>query len=394
MSERPLNVGVVNEVGADELRVALNPEMVARLTQSGLELLVETGAGDGARYSDGDYRAAGAAVVARDELTARADLLVSVGRLPPDLLRELGGGRAVAGLLNALSDPPLIRDLAAAGVTVISLDCLPRTLSRAQPMDALSSQASVAGYKAVLVAANAYDRYFPLLMTAAGTAPPAEVLVLGAGIAGLQAIATARRLGAVVTGYDVRPQAAEEVRSLGARFLELDTGPSDAEAGDGGYARELTPERQREQRDELARRLPGFDVVITTAQVPGRRPPVLITAESLAKLAPGAVVVDMAAGPLGGNVESSVPGETVVTEAGVKVIGAGNLAAAVPRAASDAYARTMHALITLLVRDGALAVDLDDDVQAGVVITHGGAVTHPAAHDAVEALDHAESGRP
>jgi NAD(P) transhydrogenase subunit alpha len=243
-------------------------------------------------------------------------------------------------------------------------------------MDALTSQANVAGYKAALVAAAAFGRFFPLLITAAGTARPAKVLVLGTGVAGLQAIGTARRLGAVVSAYDVRPATRTEVESLGATFVELTSVA--AAAGEGGYARELTPEERQAQQAELAGHIGRADIVITTAQVPGRRPPLLVSDEALKAMAPGSVVVDMGASPLGGNVATSVPGETVVSENGVTVIGAGNLAATVPGAASAAFARNVTALLLHMVADGKLAIDTSDEIQAGVVITHGGQVVHPA----------------
>jgi NAD(P) transhydrogenase subunit alpha len=279
-------------------------------------------------------------------------------------------------MLSTLTNPELARELAEQGVTAVSLDGLPRTLSRAQPMDALSSQANVAGYKAVLVAANAFGRFFPMLITAAGTARPAKLLVLGAGVAGLQAIGTARRLGAVVSGYDVRPAAAGEVQSMGGTFIELTS--VGAAAGEGGYARALTEEERAAQQKELAGHIARHDVVITTAQVPGRRPPLLVTEDALAAMAPGSVIVDMGSSALGGNVAGSVPGETVVTDVGVTIIGADNLPASVPSAASAAYSRNISAVLLSMVKDGALAVDLDDEIQAGVVITYDGKVVQPA----------------
>jgi NAD(P) transhydrogenase subunit alpha len=243
-------------------------------------------------------------------------------------------------------------------------------------MDALSSQANVAGYKAALVAADAYGRFFPLLITAAGTARPAKLLVLGTGVAGLQAIGTARRLGAQVSGYDVRPASKGEVESLGATFIEL-TSPVSA-AGEGGYARELTAEERDAQQAELAAHIARHDVVITTAQVPGRRPPLLVTQDAVRAMGAGSVIVDMGASPLGGNVAGSVPGESVVTPNGVTVIGAQHLAAALPTAASNAYSRNISALLLHLVSEGALVIDTTDEIQAGVVVTHGGEVAHPA----------------
>jgi NAD(P) transhydrogenase subunit alpha len=242
-------------------------------------------------------------------------------------------------------------------------------------MDALSSQANVAGYKAVLVAADHFGRFFPMLITAAGTAPPAKVLVLGAGVAGLQAMGTARRLGAVVTGYDVRPETRDQIESVGARFLQLES--VGAAAGEGGYARALSATEQAAQQAELTAALARFDVVITTAQVPGRRPPVLVTAEAVKGMRTGAVLVDLAASSLGGNVEGSADGQVVRTENGARIIGAGNLPAQVPTAASAAYSHNIVALLAGLVHDGALTIDLDDEIQAGVVITHDGRVIHP-----------------
>jgi NAD(P) transhydrogenase subunit alpha len=277
-------------------------------------------------------------------------------------------------MLAPLADPDLAAALAAQGVTAISLDGLPRTLSRAQPMDALTSQSNVAGYKAALVGATEFGRFFPLLITAAGTARPARVLVLGTGVAGLQAIGTARRLGAVVSGYDVRPTSKSEVESLGATFVEL-TSVSDA-AGQGGYARELTADERQAQQDELAGHIARHDVIITTAQVPGRRPPLLVTEDAIKAMSAGSVIVDMGASSLGGNVTGSQPGETIVTGNGITIIGADNLPATVPTAASNAYSRNISALLLHLTKDGALAIDTGDDIQAGVVITHDGRVVN------------------
>jgi NAD(P) transhydrogenase subunit alpha len=279
-------------------------------------------------------------------------------------------------MLSPLTEPGYARRLADLGVTAISLDGLPRMLSRAQPMDALSSQSSVAGYKAVVLAADLYGRYFPLLITAAGTDRPAEVLVLGIGVAGLQAIGTARRLGAMVKAYDVRPEAKAEAESVGATFLNLTS--VGGGSGEGGYARALTAEEQAAQQQELTDHIGRQDIVIATARVPGRRPPLLVSEEAVKAMQPGSVVVDLAASSLGGNVHGSRPGETVVTGGGVTIVGADNLAASMPTAASNAYARNVAALLRHLVRDGALAIDLTDEIQAGVVVAHGGAVVHPA----------------
>jgi NAD(P) transhydrogenase subunit alpha len=377
-----MKVAVVKEAAPGERRVALVPEAVTKLRAAGLEVLVESGAGDGAWFADDAYTEAGASVVSREEALAAADAVVMVGRPDEQTIARLRPGQALLGMLAPLTDPALARSLAQAGVTAVSLDLIPRTLPRAQPMDALTSQSNIAGYKAALVAATAFGRFFPLLITAAGTARPAKVLVLGTGVAGLQAIGTARRLGAVVSAYDVRPETKTEVQSLGGTFLELTAvGPA---AGDGGYARALTEDERQAQQDELAAHIARQDVVITTAQVPGRRPPLLVTADALKSMAAGSVVVDMGASPLGGNVEGSAPGETLVTENGVTLIGAGNLPSTMPAAASAMYARNISALLLYMIKDGSLAVDLADDLQAGVVVTLDSQVVHPALAEPVE----------
>jgi NAD(P) transhydrogenase subunit alpha len=371
-----MKVAVVKEEAPGERRVALVPETVPRLTAAGLEVLVEEGAGDAAWFPDSAYVAAGAAIAKTADLFATADVILTVTRPDEAALARLRAGQAVIGMLSPLVTPQLAGQLAEKGVTAVSLDGLPRTLSRTQGMDALSSQANVAGYKAVLVAAEAYDRFFPLLITAAGTARPAKLLVLGTGIAGLQAIGTARRLGAQVSGYDVRPASKGEVESLGATFLELTSAVN--AAGDGGYARELTADERAAQQAELAAHIGRHDVVITTAQVPGRRPPLLVTEEALAAMAAGSVIVDMGASSLGGNVAGSEPGATVVTPNGVTIIGATNLPATVPAAASNAFSRNISALLLHMTADGALQIDTTDEIQAGVVITRDGEVVHPA----------------
>jgi NAD(P) transhydrogenase subunit alpha len=359
-------VGVLAEVRPGERRVALVPDGVRRLAKTGLSVIVERGAGVGAQLPDEAYRTAGAEVAERSEVLDKGQLLLCVHRPPGEDLERLPAGRAVAGLLDPQSDPAALDELAARGVLALSMERVPRTVSRAQAVDVLTSQAGVAGYHLALVAANTYGRYFPMLITAAGTSRPARVLVLGAGVAGLSAIATARRLGALVTAYDVRPDARREVESLGARFLELSAvGPA---AGEGGYARALTAEEQAAQQAELESHLTAFDVVITTAAVPGRRPPQLLTAAALAGLAPGSVVVDGGAGPLGGNVEGSLPGSTATTERGVTLIGVDNGASGVPGAASDALSANYTALIGLLVHDGRLEIDPDDEVLNALVV--------------------------
>jgi H+-translocating NAD(P) transhydrogenase subunit alpha len=371
-----MKVGVLKETAPGDRRVALVPETVRRLQGAGLDVLVQSGAGDGAWFADSAYAEAGAAIVSRDELLAEADVVVGIGRPEERVTGALRAGQALVGLLNPLVDPAFAGAMAARGVTAISMDGLPRTLPRAQGMDALTSQANVAGYKAALVGAATFGRFFPLLITAAGTARPAKVLVLGTGVAGLQAIGTAKRLGAVVSAYDVRPQTKTEVESLGATFIELTSvGPA---AGEGGYARALAEDERQAQQAELAGHIARHDVVITTAHVPGRRPPLLVTDEAIKAMAAGSVIVDMGAGPLGGNVSGSVPDAETVTENGVTLVGAGGLAATVPTAASAAFARNVSALLLHMVADGKLAIDLTDEIQAGVVITHDGAVVQPA----------------
>jgi H+-translocating NAD(P) transhydrogenase subunit alpha len=377
-----MKVAVVKESTPGERRVALVPETVPRLTSAGLEVLVESGAGDGAWFPDSAYSEAGAAIVNKAELYAGADVILTVTGPGPAEIERLRAGQALFGMLAPLTDPALARDLAAKHVTAVSLDGLPRTLSRAQGMDALTSQANVAGYKAVLLAATAFGRFFPLLITAAGTARPARLLVLGTGVAGLQAIGTARRLGALVSGYDVRPASKGEVESLGATFVELTSVREGA--GEGGYARELTAEERQAQQAELSGHIARHDVVITTAQVPGRRPPLLVTEDAVKAMAAGSVIVDMGASPLGGNVAGSAPGETVVTENGVTIIGAQNLPSTVPTAASNAYSRNISALLLQMVTDGSLSIDTSDEIQAGVVIAHDGAVVHPAVAKLLE----------
>lgn len=368
-------VGVVKERAAGEQRVALVPEVARRLRKAGFEILVESGAGESAWHSNSDYLAAEAAVVSAQDLFERADIVVCVG--PPDAFTaaSLHPSQVLIGLLEPLRHMNLVRDWADRGVTAVSLDLLPRTLSRAQSMDALTSQANVAGYRAAVLAAATYGGYFPLLMTAAGTAKPAAVLVLGTGVAGLQAIGTARRLGAVVSAYDVRAETKAEVESLGAKFLEL---PGvDSGSGTGGYARELSAEERDAQQDQLNKELARSDVVITTARVPGRRPPVLVTTQGLEGMRPGSVVVDLAVSELGGNVEGSQPDRKMLLGNQVTVIGAGNLASAMAPAASNAYARNLAALLLHLAPNGVPAIDLGDEIQAGVVVTHAGAIVHP-----------------
>src|SRR6201985_950342 len=302
-----MKAAVVKETSPGERRVALVRDALARLHPAGIDVLVESGAGDGAWLTDASYADAGASIVSAAEIYRTADVILTVTRPQPDAVNELRPGQAVIGMLAPLADPEFAAALAARGVTVISLDGLPRTLSRAQPMDALTSQSNVAGYKAVLVAAGEFGRFFPLLITAAGTARPGKLLVLRTGVAGLQAIGNGRprRLGAVVSGYDVRPSSKDEVTSLGATFIELTSVGS--AAGEGGYARELTADERQAQQEELTGHIARQDVVITTAQLPGEKPPLLVTEDAVKAMAPGSVIVDMAASAFGGNVTGSPP---------------------------------------------------------------------------------------
>jgi NAD(P) transhydrogenase subunit alpha len=345
----PVSIGVLREAAEGETRVALTPAVVTSLVKDGCAVTVEEGAGERAGFLNEDYEAAGATLGSREAALA-AQVVVSVGRPDAAATKALTPGQVLVGLLDSLEVP---------GVNVLSLERLPRQISRAQTMDALSSQASISGYRAAIVAAEAYGRYFPMMVTAAGTAKPATVLVLGAGVAGLQAIATARRLGARVTGYDVRPAAREEVTSLGAAFLST----SVTAVGEGGYARELTAEESAQQRAELSAAISGFDIVITTAKVPGRRPPELVDADTVAAMRRGSVVVDLAAGPFGGNVAGTRPDARVDTANGVTLIGAGEIAREMAPAASDAYARNVAAVIAAITdTEGGLHVDPNDEV--------------------------------
>jgi NAD(P) transhydrogenase subunit alpha len=371
-----MKLGVARETAAGERRVALVPEALGKLTAAGLEILVEAGAGAGAAIPDQAFAEAGATIVTADALYATADVILRVHKPVGAEVSKLRRGQAVVGLLSPLLDPALMQTLASAGVTAVSLDAIPRTLSRAQTMDALSSQANVGGYKAVLIAATTFGRYFPLLTTAAGTAKPANVLILGIGVAGLQAIGTARRLGAVVSAYDVRPETAEQAESLGAKFVRLKT--SIDATGAGGYARELTAEERAAQQAELNEVIATQDVIITTAQVPGRKPPVLVTAAAVAGMKPGSVIVDMAASELGGNCELSKAGETVVTDTGVTIVAPENLPSSMPMGASQFYARNISALLLNMVKDGDLHLDFEEEVTKATVITHGGAVASEA----------------
>jgi NAD(P) transhydrogenase subunit alpha len=377
-----MKVGVLKETLPGERRVALVPDVVGKLRAAGVDVVVESGAGEAASYPDAMYVEAGASISRTADLYEHADVLLKVQKPTEAEVAQLRSGQTLVGLLAPLLDPQLMKTLAAKGVTAISLDAIPRTLSRAQSMDVLSSQANIAGYKAVLVAAEEFGRYFPLLTTAAGTAKPANVLILGIGVAGLQAIGTARRLGAVVKAYDVRPETREQAESLGAQFVVLKSA-IDA-TGSGGYARALTLEEQAAQQTELNGVIGSMDVVITTAQVPGRKPPVLVTAAAVRGMKPGSVIVDMAASALGGNCELSEVGKRILTDGGVTIMAPENLPATVPISASQFYSRNVTALLLHLLKEGALDIELTEEITAGVVITYGGQVVQPATAKLLE----------
>ncbi len=358
-----MKVAVPRETAAGERRVAFVPDTVARLAGSGLEIAVESGAGEGAWFSDDAYREAGATVASGPELYSGADVVVRVRKPTADEVAAMPGGVALISFLEPLTDKEGIERLSERGVVGFAMESIPR-ITRAQSMDALSSQSTVGGYKAVLLAADRLPRFFPMLMTAAGTVAPAKVLVMGAGVAGLQAIATARRLGAVVSGFDIRPVVREQVESLGATFLDLGVVGEESE---GGYARELTPEEQARQQEALEQRIPEFDVVITTALVPGRPAPKLIPASAVRGMRAGSVIVDLAA-EAGGNCELTEPGEEVVHE-DVIILGLLNLPSTMPSHASQLYSKNVAALLDLLVSDGELRLDFEDEIVSGACVT-------------------------
>jgi NAD(P) transhydrogenase subunit alpha len=354
-----MKIGVARETAAGERRVALVPEAVAKLVAAGFEVVVEPGAGDAASFPDAAYTEAGATLGSPWE----TDALVKVGKPDEAEVARLHEGQLLLGFLDPLADREGVERLASRGVIAFAMESIPR-ITRAQSMDALSSQATVGGYKGALLAAEHLPRFFPMLMTAAGTVPPAKVLVIGAGVAGLQALATARRLGAMVTGFDVRPVVREQIESLGATWLDL--GVTGAEA-EGGYARELTPEEMQAQQQALEARIGEFDVVITTAAVPGRAAPRIIPASAVAAMRTGSVIVDLAA-ETGGNCELTVPGEVAVRD-GVTLVGLTNLPSSMPYHASTLYARNIQTLLLHLAPGGELKLDWDDEITAGACVT-------------------------
>jgi NAD(P) transhydrogenase subunit alpha len=377
-----MKIGVVREASTGDTRVALVPDSVRALVAAGATVEVESGAGNAAGAGDADYARAGARVEPdRAELLGRADVLLCINRPADDDIAGLSPGAVVIGFLKPLDEPDALVQLIERRLTAFAMELIPRT-TRAQTMDALSSMATIVGYKAVLLAAGQLPRMFPLLMTAAGTIAPARVLVLGAGVAGLQAIATARRLGAVIEGYDVRRAAGEHVRSLGAKFLQVDLGGIQTEDA-GGYAIELTEEALNRGRDLIAKHASTSDVIITSAQVPGRRAPLLLSEEAVERMKPGSVIVDLA-GSTGGNCAASKPGETIVRN-GVVISSPLNLAATVPVHASQLYSRNVTAFLKLLINDKAeLNIDLGDDIVGPTCVVHQGAVTNARVAAALE----------
>jgi len=371
-----MRIGVPKETAAGERRVALVPEVVRKLKGKDHEVVVESGAAAGALLPDEQFTEAGATIGDPWD----ADVVVKVAPPSADEVAKLGSGATLIGFLEPLTNPEGVSALANAGVTAIAMEAIPR-ISRAQSMDALSSQANIGGYRSVLVAGTLLQRFYPMLMTAAGTVPPAKVLVLGAGVAGLQAIATARRLGAVVEAFDVRSAVKEQIESLGAKFVELDMG-FDAEA-EGGYARQLTDEEQDKQRRLLADEIERQDVVITTALVPGRPAPLLVTADAVKRMKPGSVIVDLA-GAAGGNCELTEPGETVVKE-DVTIASPLNLPSDMAEHASMLYARNVQSLLDLLSDDeGNLHLDFEDEIVNGATVTRDGEIVHEGAKSAAE----------
>jgi len=371
-----MRIGVVRETTPGERRVALVPETVGRLAKSGNEVVVERGAGEASSFPDRMYTEAGGTI--GDAWSA--DLVLKVARPSDDELGRIHEGAVLIAFLQPLTNHTLVRELARRRVTALSMDAIPR-ITRAQPMDALSSQATVAGYKAVLLAAAALPKFFPMLTTAAGTIPPAKAFIIGAGVAGLQAIATARRLGAVVEAFDTRPVVKEQVQSLGAKFLEVDLGETGE--GAGGYAKELSEEAHRKEVELLAKAVKENDIIITTAAIPGRPAPKLITADMVRSMKPGSVIVDLAA-ETGGNTELTQAGKVIDVD-GVRIDGTTNIPSTMPYHASQMYSRNIQSLLGLmLTKEGKLNLDMNDDVIKGTVITKDGEVVHEQTRKVLE----------
>ncbi|MHA5139902.1 NAD(P) transhydrogenase subunit alpha [Oenococcus oeni] len=355
---------------AGENRVALTPDVVAKLVKSNFDVVIEKGAGEKAFYSDDVYKSAGAKLSTRTD-ALKADIVTVVNEPSTATLNKLTKGQTIIGMLNPLGDKKAVESLAKAGVASLAFELLPRTVSRAQNLDANSSQKSIAGYKAALLAADTYPQYFPMMMTAAGTARPAKVLVIGAAVAGLQAIGTAHRLGAVVSGYDIREDARGQVESLGATALISGVQVKD----ENGYARALTTDEKKAQQTELEGFIAENNVIITTAQVPGGKPPVVVSKKAVDNAKAGTVFIDLGSSALGGNVEGSKPGETVVTKSGALIVGAGDLASRLPKSSSDMYAKNVQNTINYIIKDGKILLDLDDDVLTDLVATYKGEIS-------------------
>ncbi|MGD0874955.1 MAG: Re/Si-specific NAD(P)(+) transhydrogenase subunit alpha [Acidimicrobiales bacterium] len=373
-----MRLGIPTETTPGERRVALVPSVVPRITALGADIAMQAGAGTSSLLADEEYAAAGVALVDRPTLFATSGFICKVQPLTLEEVSLVNEGSGVVSYLQPTANLDLIRALVTRRISAFSLDLLPR-ITRAQSMDVLSSQALVSGYRAVLLAADKLPKFFPLYMTAAGTVPPAKVLVLGAGVAGLQAIATARRLGANVRAYDVRAAARTEVKSLGATFVELDL---EAQEGQGGYAGEQSEDFLRRQRELIGKEVAGADVVITTAAIPGRKAPVLVTGEMVHRMALGSVIVDLAA-ETGGNCELSRPGENI-DEGGVTIIGVKNLPSSMPLHASFLYSRNIAEFLTLVVKAGEFAPDFNDEIVASTCVTYGGEVRHAPTRDLIE----------
>jgi NAD(P) transhydrogenase subunit alpha len=369
-----MKASVPKETTEGERRVALVPEAIRPLVAKGVEICVQKDAGSEAHISDADFESAGATVVEDSGQAFGGEVVIKIAPPTSEEIELLKPQSVLIGLLEPLTRPDTARALAEANVTSFAMEAIPR-VTRAQSMDALSSQSTIAGYKAALIAADKLPRFFPMLTTAAGTVPPAKVLVIGAGVAGLQALATVRRLGAVTTAYDTRSAVREQVESLGATFLDLDLGAEGE--GEGGYARQLEADAHEREVQALGDAITGFDAVITTALVPGKPAPILLSADTVSKMKPGAVIVDLAA-PAGGNCELTEASKSVETAGGVTIVGPVNLPATMPDHASQLYARNASALLDLMIEDGQLKVDLDDEILAGACITREGEIVHPS----------------
>ncbi|ABG53668.1 NAD(P)(+) transhydrogenase (AB-specific) [Trichodesmium erythraeum IMS101] len=374
-----MKISVAKEILVNECRVALVPDVIAKLVKQGLEIQVEAGAGEKSFFFDRAYEQAGAKIISdSNALWGKTKVLLKIGVLEESEVDKLREGSIVISFLNPLGNPTIVKRLAERKVTAFSMELIPRT-SRAQVMDALSSQANIGGYKAVLLASAALPKFFPMLTTAAGTIKPAKVLVMGAGVAGLQAIATARRLGAVVEAFDIRPEVKEQVQSLGAKFVDVSL--KEDTVAEGGYAKELSEQAKQHTREVLTQHVAVSDIVITTAQVPGKKAPLLVTKEMVEQMKPGTVIVDMAAGQ-GGNCECTQPGKDVQWN-GVTIIGPLNLPATMPVHASELYAKNISALLKLMIKDGELNLDFEDDIIAGACVTHGGEIRNQKVKDAL-----------